>query len=74
MPYIIIALMPLTWYFVLKGHSYQHTYFTYRAQLLLLVNIPIALQKLSEPQEIKGENNETIITHMLRTMQRILHR
>lgn len=66
--------MPLAWYLLLNGHSHEHVYFTYRAVLLTVVNVPIILQKLPEPQKIEGENNETIITHMLCTMQRILRR
>lgn len=74
MPYCIIAVMPFIWYLLLNQHSYTHICFTYRSLLILLINIPIILQKLPEPPKIEGENNETIITHMLCTMQRILHR
>lgn len=29
-PYVIIAVYPFAWYFVLKNHSYIHCFFTYR--------------------------------------------
>ncbi len=48
LPYVIILLMPFAWYFAVRGHSYEHAFFTYRDLLILLTCIPIVLLKLSE--------------------------
>lgn len=39
-PYIMIALIPFVWYFILKNHSINHSFFTYRNLLLTIIAIP----------------------------------
>lgn len=48
LPYVIICIMPFAWYFVLRGHSWEHAYFTYRALTLSLICIPLMFTKLLE--------------------------
>ena len=59
-PYVIIALMPFVWYFVIRDHSYNHAFFTYRNLLLVFIGVPLALQKIIEKEEVKKieEKNE----------------
>ena len=40
-PYIMIALIPFVWYFILKNHSINHSFFTYRNLLLTIIAIPL---------------------------------
>ena len=40
-PYILIFLISLIWYAVLKVHSYQHCFFTYKNMLLIMLGISI---------------------------------
>ena len=30
LPYMIVGAYPFVWYFILKNHSYIHSFFTYR--------------------------------------------
>jgi len=36
--FLIIGLLPYIWYFVLSNHSYQHWWFTYRAQVISMAS------------------------------------
>lgn len=42
-PYIMIALIPFVWYFILKNHSINHSFFTYRNLLLTIIAIPLII-------------------------------
>lgn len=55
LPYAIILLMPLVWFFVLREHSYDHQCFTYRSLLLVMTSIPIILLKISETVKFEEE-------------------
>ena len=41
--FLIIAVFPLVWYFVLQNHSYAHKFFTNRILVILILNIQIAI-------------------------------
>ena len=63
-PYIVIAIMPFVWFFVLKNHSMYHSFFTYRNLLLTIITVPIIIafskQLYTEKvkrKEIKYEQN-----------------
>ena len=65
-PYIVIAIMPFVWYFVLKNHSMYHSFFTYRNLLLTIITVPIIIafskQLYTEKvkrKEIKYEQNSS---------------
>ena len=49
-PYAVISAMPFVWYFVLRGHSWEHAFFTYRALTLALICIPLMLFKAVEKE------------------------
>lgn len=57
LPYICICAMPYIWYFVLQDHSYKHSFFTYRNQILMLITIPICYFK---SLNINGVKNKEI--------------
>ena len=59
-PYLAIAIVPYIWYFIIKDHSYKHSFFTYREQIMTLISIPIVYLKILELQEVKelNEKNE----------------
>ncbi|MDO5557590.1 MAG: hypothetical protein Q4G05_05075 [Clostridia bacterium] len=42
-PYIIISIIPFVWYSILKNHSLNHAFFTYRNLVLTIITIPIAM-------------------------------
>ncbi len=42
-PYILIGTIPLIWYFALKNHSYNHSFFTYRNLLLTVLALPFTI-------------------------------
>ena len=41
--FIIIAIFPFAWYFLIKNHSYIHCFFTNRILFMTILNIQIAL-------------------------------
>ena len=43
LPFFIIALIPIVWYFVVQNHSYHHAFFTYRNLALTLIGIPLGI-------------------------------
>lgn len=53
LPYIVVTLMPIAWYFVTKQHSFQHAFFTYRNMALIMFGIPLILMNLIKVN--KGE-------------------
>lgn len=54
-PYIIIAIFPFAWYFVLQEHSYVHAFFTYRILIITIISVFIIINKIFE---IKREDNK----------------
>lgn len=54
-PYIMIDLIPFVWYFILKNHSINHSFFTYRNLLLTIITIPLII---SFSKEIYNKNLE----------------
>ena len=42
-PFIVLGIMPIICFFLLKQHSYQHMFFSYRNIILLLISIPLVL-------------------------------
>lgn len=44
-PYILIGMMPYIWYGTLKNHSAEHSFFTYRNQLLTIICLNICVYK-----------------------------
>ncbi|MCI9286405.1 MAG: hypothetical protein HFJ57_00180 [Clostridia bacterium] len=53
LPYIVVSIMPIVWYFVTKQHSFQHQFFTYRNMALIMIGIPLILMNLVKVN--KGE-------------------
>lgn len=45
-PFFIITMMPFIWYGIIKNHSYNHSFFTYRNLLLTIISFPIVFKKL----------------------------
>ena len=41
--FLIISIFPLIWYFVIRNHSFVHTFFTNRNYLITIINLQIAL-------------------------------
>ena len=51
-PFIIIALMPFVWYFLVSNHSYIHSFFTYRELVIFFFAIMCMLEyKLNNENE-----------------------
>lgn len=42
-PYILIGVMPIVWYLVLKNHSINHSFFTYRNLILTILSFNICI-------------------------------
>jgi hypothetical protein len=42
--FVVIALYPFVWYFVLKNHSYIHNFFTYRNLSITVLSLLFLLQ------------------------------
>lgn len=53
LPYMLIAILPFVWYFVLKQHSLMHSFFTYRIFCITIISIFVITEKLTE-EEIKN--------------------
>lgn len=47
LPYILIALIPLLWYFVLQEHSIRHGFFTYRATSTFWIGIMLVINLMN---------------------------
>lgn len=58
LPYICICAMPYIWYFALQDHSYKHSFFTYRNQILMLITIPICYFKSLNINGVKNEEEK----------------
>ena len=41
--FIIIAIFPFIWYFLIRNHSFVHSFFTNRNYIITIINIQIAL-------------------------------
>ncbi len=50
-PYITVTFMPIVWYFVLKQHSYQHVFFTYRNTILLIIGISLIVKNIFKKRD-----------------------
>ena len=48
LPYLILGVMPIIWYTILKEHSYQHAFFTYRNILITNICANVLLEKIFE--------------------------
>lgn len=57
LPYLIVAIMPCVWYAVMKNHSINHAYFTWRGFVVFYAGIGIFLVKLLERKTERKENN-----------------
>ena len=55
LPYLIISIIPYIWYSLIKEHSYEHAFFTYREQILTIISIPIIYLKYKELNGVKNE-------------------
>lgn len=51
LPYITMVAIPIIWYFLLKQHSLQHSFFTYRNTILVLVALPFVFTNLIKRRE-----------------------
>ena len=59
-PYITVTIMPIAWYFILKQHSFQHFFFTYRNTILLVIGISLIIKNLfKEDSNIKRLEEKT---------------
>ena len=45
-PFFLITILPYIWYAVLKNHSAEHSFFTYRNQVLTVIGINICFFKM----------------------------
>ena len=54
-PYVIIAVFPIIWYFVIKQHSFIHSFFTYRILIITTISIFVVIDKLFENSSVKDE-------------------
>ena len=54
LPYLIIALMPIAWFVVMRNHTLNHWYFTWRNLIVFYIGTGIFLLKLFS---IKGGNS-----------------
>lgn len=54
-PYIIIAIMPFCWYYVLSNHSSMHYWFTYRSLILCIMSGLFFIEELFENKKIEVE-------------------
>lgn len=52
-PYFLISLVPFIWYFVVRNHSYNHAFFTYRNLLLTILGISLSFYKLISWRDLK---------------------
>lgn len=52
-PFFIIAIMPFIWYGVIKNHSYNHSFFTYRNLLLTIIGVSILFKKMINERSFK---------------------
>lgn len=43
MIFLIIAIFPFIWYFIIRNHSFVHSFFTNRNYIITVINIQIAL-------------------------------
>lgn len=43
MIFLIIAMFPFIWYFIIRNHSFVHSFFTNRNYIITVINIQIAL-------------------------------
>lgn len=51
LPYATITIIPIIWYFMLKQHSCQHSFFTYRNTILFIVALPLVFTNLIKRRE-----------------------
>lgn len=56
-PYLIISLMPITWFLVMANHTWFHFWFTWRNLIVFYIGTGIFLLKLFK---IKGDNSNRI--------------
>lgn len=54
LPYIIIGCFPIIWYIVLKNHSYEHSFFTYRNLILTNICLGLIIKQIFEKSFIKN--------------------
>lgn len=52
MPYIITAIFPFMWYFILQEHSYIHAFFTYRILIITVISLFIIVNKILEIKKV----------------------
>ena len=45
-PYVITAIIPLIWFFILKEHSFTHAFFTYRILIITIISVFIVVRKI----------------------------
>ena len=61
LPYVLIALIPLLWYFVLQEHSIRHGFFTYRATSVFWIGIMIVINLINPYIRRKDEKINNIL-------------
>ncbi len=52
---LMVALLPYLWYFMLANHSYQHWWFTYRAQMVSIVAMILSIASIIDWSGIKSK-------------------
>lgn len=45
-PYVITAIIPLIWFFILKEHSFTHAFFTYRILIITIISVLVIVRKI----------------------------
>ena len=48
LPYVITLMIPFVWYFVVREHSAEHSFFTYRNMMITFCSMPIIALKIAE--------------------------
>ena len=52
-PFLLVSLLPIGWYFTLANHTMMHAYFTYRHVLVFMLGILLAFNQLFFGKEKK---------------------
>ena len=54
-PYGIVSIMPICWYFILSNHSYIHYWFTYRSLIIFIMAGMFFMEEFFQEKQIEME-------------------
>lgn len=43
LPYFLISIIPFVWIFLIRDHSFKHSFFTYRILILTIIGLPLGI-------------------------------